>query len=48
MAEATSLPIQRDIERLVARLQDAPEDGTARRQLLEQGLAPVWGCEVEA
>lgn len=42
MAESTTLPIQRDIERLVARLRDQPSDGAALRGLGEQGLAPVW------
>jgi len=48
MAEATSLPMQLDIEQLVDRLCEAPGDGSALRQLESQGLVPVWTHDAKA
>jgi len=42
MAEATTLPMQQDLERLVARLQERPDDPAALRSLQREGLVPVW------
>lgn len=48
VAESTTLPIQRDLERLVERLSERPDDGHAIRALGRQGLVPVWTRDVEA
>jgi hypothetical protein len=48
MAEATTLPMQQDLERLVERLREAPADGNALRQLRGQGLVPVWTGDAKA
>jgi len=48
MAESTTLPMQRDLERWVDRLDDDPHDSAALRHLRSRGLAPVWTAGVEA